>query len=173
MAIGQDIDITPLQIARMTAIVANPNTMYKPQVVLRAGLIGEDPSYIMQPELLTQLNLSDEAIDVTREGMCDVPNEQYGTAEYQFRNSRLAQRVRVCGKTGTAQSPGEGTLPHAWFTAYAPADDPEIVIAVMLENAGEGSAVAAPIARDIMEYYFFEMEADTTPGFASIGTGLN
>ncbi|MEO1441793.1 MAG: penicillin-binding transpeptidase domain-containing protein, partial [Chloroflexota bacterium] len=61
MSIGQDIDITPLQIARMTAIVANPNMMYKPQLVMQAGLIGEEPAYTLQPELLHQLDLSDEA----------------------------------------------------------------------------------------------------------------
>ncbi|MEL7234621.1 MAG: penicillin-binding transpeptidase domain-containing protein, partial [Chloroflexota bacterium] len=68
---------------------------------------------------------------------------------------------------------GEGNLPHAWFTAYAPADDPEVVVAVMVENAGEGSAVAAPIARDILDYYFFEMEQASQPGVVSTGTGLN
>jgi penicillin-binding protein 2 len=156
MAIGQDIDITPLQIARMTAIIANGGTLYKPQVVGRAGIIGEAPTYEMQPEALTELNLSDEAIQVVREGMCDVTREQYGTAEYQFRNQRV-QQFSPCGKTGTAQSPGEDTLPHAWFTAYAPADNPEVVVTVMVENAGEGSAIAAPIARDILDYYFFEM----------------
>ncbi len=156
MAIGQDIDITPLQIARMTTIVANGGTLYKPQIVTRAGIIGEDPSYEMQPEVITELGLSEEAIAVVREGMCDVTREQYGTAEYQFRNQRV-QQFSPCGKTGTAQSPGEDTLPHAWFTAYAPAENPEVVVTVMVENAGEGSAIAAPIARDILDFYFFEM----------------
>lgn len=157
MSIGQDIDITPLQIARLTALVANGGTVYKPQLVGQAGLIGEDPSFVMQPDVLDELELSDEALTVVREGMCDVTQERYGTAEFQFRNTRLAQQVLVCGKTGTAQSPGEGTNPHAWFTAYAPMEDPEVVVTVMLENAGEGSAAAAPVVRDILDYYFFEM----------------
>lgn len=159
MAIGQDIDITPLQIAQMTTIPANGGTLYKPQVVREAGLIGEEPSYVMQPEVVRELDLSDEAIEVVRRGMCDVTQERYGTAEFQYRNTRLANQIRVCGKTGTAQSPGEGTNPHAWFTAYAPQDNPEIVVTVIVENGGEGSAVAAPIVRDIMDYYFFEMNA--------------
>jgi penicillin-binding protein 2 len=158
MAIGQDIDITPLQIAQMTTIPANGGTLYKPQLVREAGLIGEEPSHVMQPEVVRDLDLAGEAIEVVRRGMCDVTQEQYGTAEFQYRNTRLSNQIRVCGKTGTAQSPGEGTNPHAWFTAYAPMDNPEVVVTVMVENAGEGSAVAAPIARDILDYYFFERD---------------
>jgi peptidoglycan glycosyltransferase len=57
--------------------------------------------------------------------------------------------VRVAGKTGTAEV-GKGT-PHAWFVGFAPADDPEIVVAVIVENAGTGGRVAAPIAREVMK----------------------
>jgi len=60
--------------------------------------------------------------------------------------------MRVGGKTGTAQNPhGED---HAWFAAFAPAEDPKIVVAVLVENAGGGGAIAAPIARDVMRAYF-------------------
>jgi len=59
----------------------------------------------------------------------------------------------VAGKTGTAQNPHG--LEHAWFTCFAPVDDPEIAVAVIVENAGHGSTAAAPLARRIMEYYFF------------------
>ncbi len=161
-AIGQDIDITPLQIGRLSTIVANGGLLYRPQLVLRSGIVGEEPTYTLAPDLMTDLELSDEAIEVVRRGMCDVTQERYGTAEFQFRNTRMAS-VLPCGKTGTAQAPGDAE-PHAWFTAYAPMERPEIAVAVIVENAGEGSQVAAPIARDILDYYFFEREPQTVLG---------
>jgi penicillin-binding protein 2 len=159
-AIGQDIDITPLQIARLSALVANGGYHYRPQLVLRSGLVGAEPTYVMEADMMTDLNLSEAAIAVTREGMCDVAQERYGTAEFQFRNTRVAS-VRPCGKTGTAQAPNDAP-PHAWFTAYAPMDNPQIAVAVIVENSGEGSGVAAPIVRDILDYYFFELDTTTT-----------
>lgn len=154
-AIGQDIDITPLQIHQLTAMVARDGERLRPQLVLQTGLVGDAPTYTLQPELLNTVVLTDGAYRIVQEGMCDVLQERYGTAEFQYRNSRVAQ-YRPCGKTGTAQAPGEGELPHAWFTGYAPMDEPQIAVTVMVENAGEGSDVAAPIVRDIMDYYFFE-----------------
>jgi penicillin-binding protein 2 len=89
-----------------------------------------------------------------------VTTERRGTAEFAFRNSQL-QDIGVCAKTGTATSAGEGALPHAWFAAYAPRENPQIVIVTMVENGGEGSEVAAPITRRILEYYFFERPSGT------------
>ena len=66
--------------------------------------------------------------------------------------------VRIAGKTGTSQNPhGED---HALFVAYAPADDPEIALAIVMENAGHGGAMAAPVAREIFTYYFFGLQDD-------------
>ncbi|MCA9903141.1 MAG: hypothetical protein KC547_04730, partial [Anaerolineae bacterium] len=95
-------------------------------------------------------------LEMLRQGLCDVTTKSYGTAEYVFRNSPL-QALGVCGKTGTAQAGGDGTLlPFAWFASWAPRETPQIAVVVVVENAGEGSAVAAPIARQILESYFFE-----------------
>ncbi|MBC6936427.1 MAG: penicillin-binding protein 2, partial [Chloroflexi bacterium] len=106
-----------------------------------------------------ELGFKPEVIAMLREGMCGVTQSRAGTAEYQFRRSPL-QTLGVCGKTGTAQ---DGSRPdavsHAWFAAYAPMDDPEIAIVVLVENSGEGSGVAAPIVRDILEVYFFGEDA--------------
>ncbi len=154
MAIGQDIAITPFQIGRVTALIANGGEVYQPQLVLKTSLIGEAPTYEMTPILLEHLDIANEAFEVVRRGMCDSTTQRYGTAEAQYRHHRL-QSIGVCGKTGTAQAPGEDALPHAWFTAYAPAVDPEVAVVVMVENAGEGSAVAAPITRDILDYWYF------------------
>ena len=153
MAIGQDIAITPLQIARLTALTANGGTLHKPQLVRQTGLVGAENSYEMEPVVMSEVDLAPEALQVVRQGMCDVTQENYGTASFQFPTDLARQ---VCGKTGTAQAPGEGAEPHAWFTAYAPMDTPEVVVTVIVENGGEGSAVAAPIARDILDYYLNE-----------------
>jgi penicillin-binding protein 2 len=105
------------------------------------------------------LNVRAEVIEVVHEGMCDVTTAANGTAEFVFRESPL-QTVGVCGKTGTAEDQGIVTgLSHAWFAGYAPRENPQIAVVVMIENSGQGSEIAAPIVREIMEYYFFQQEA--------------
>jgi penicillin-binding protein 2 len=154
MAIGQGyVDITPLQFTRLVAGVANGGTLYRPQLVEKVGILGETPSYTLTPDPMETTGIRIEVMDMVRGAMCNVTSVQGGTAEHIFRHSPLQDLV-VCGKTGTAQATGD-VLPHAWFTAFAPRDNPQIAITVMIENAGEGSAVAAPIVRQILEYYFF------------------
>ena len=91
--------------------------------------------------------------------MWQVANDRSGTARLVFQEFGM----QVAGKTGTAQNPG--TLPHAWFVGYAPAapftgldgitvDTPQIAIAVIMENSGEGSEVAAPVFKRMVELYF-------------------
>jgi cell division protein FtsI/penicillin-binding protein 2 len=90
---------------------------------------------------------------------------QDGTARYiieewyNFQNNR----VIVCGKTGTAETGGETTKPQAWFAAFAPREDPEIAIAVIVENSCEGSEVAAPIVRRIIEDYYKMPHSELPP----------
>ena len=93
---------------------------------------------------------------MVQNALCTVTTEVGGTAEHIFRHSPL-QNIIVCGKTGTAQAPGD-VPSHAWFAAFAPKDKPKIAIIVMVENSGEGSAVAAPLVRTILEYYFFDID---------------
>ncbi|MBC8171207.1 MAG: hypothetical protein H7X77_06030 [Anaerolineae bacterium] len=158
MAIGQgEVEITPLQIVRLTAAIANGGSLYRPQLVMQTGILDEI-SYTLTPDANGNLNIRPEVITMVKEGMCQVTTEAYGTAEFIFRDSSL-QEIGVCGKTGTAQDLPRPTT-HAWFTAYAPRDNPEIAITVMIENAGvgisgEGSVMAAPIVRQALEYYFF------------------
>jgi len=154
MAIGQGyVDITPLQFTRLVAGVANGGTLYRPQLVEKVGILGETPSYTLTPDVMGTTDIKVEVMDMVRGAMCGVTSIPGGTAEHIFRRSPL-QDIGVCGKTGTAQATGD-VLPHAWFTAYAPRENPQIAITVMVENAGEGSAVAAPLVRQILEYYFF------------------
>lgn len=155
IAIGQgEVQVTPLQVARMVASIANNGTLYRPQLVAQTGILGEAATYTMTPNAIGDINIQPEVLNVIRQGMCDVTTNQAGTAEYQFRNDAELQNIGVCGKTGTAQDNPRPA--HAWFVAYAPRENPEIAIVVMVENGREGSGTAAPITRDILDYYFFE-----------------
>ena len=117
------------------------------------------PEEVVSPEAQGQLPLTQENLATIRQSLRDVASSNWGTAAYQF--ERLD--VPVAGKTGTAETViGE---PHAWFAGYAPAEpytladgtvveEPEMAVVVMVENSGEGSAVAAPIFRRIVELYY-------------------
>jgi penicillin-binding protein 2 len=164
IAVGQgEVQVTPLQVARWFAAIANGGTLLRPQLVSQVGILGEVPSYTLKPEAMEQLDIKPEVFTMLREGLCAVTQSPAGTAEYQFKHSPL-QRIGVCGKTGTAQTGGTDTISHAWFAAWAPMNNPEIAIAVIVENAGEGSGEAAPIVRHILEEYFFGEDASESTG---------
>jgi penicillin-binding protein 2 len=154
MAIGQgDVQVTPLQMARMYGAIANGGTLYQPHLVRETGIL-DQRSFVADVTPNGVFDFRPEVMSQVRRGLCDVIDKSYGTASHIFRNSPLLD-IGVCGKTGTATAGALGDAPHSWFVAWAPRDNPEIIVAVMLENAGDGSAVAAPITRRIMEYYFF------------------
>ena len=157
LVIGQgQMQITPLQIARMTAAVANGGTLHKPLFVKEVKLIGEDPVYTGDPTPVSTLDFAPEVFEAIQTAMCDVTLTPGGTARFIFEPWYEYQgtEVIVCGKTGTAQTGGATTPPQAWFVAYAPREDPQIAVAVIVENSCEGSEVAAPIVRRIIEDYF-------------------
>src|SRR5574341_4167 len=161
IAIGQgDILVTPLQMAVVVSAIANGGTIYQPTLVDHIGLIGEAPSVVFEPQVAGQLSLSGEDIQSIRSGMRGVTSTPYlGTAQYRLGTMEIA----VAGKTGTAQVGNPDLPPIAWFGGYAPYDDPEIAVVVMLENAGQGSGVAAPIFRRIVEKYYGVRVADYPP----------
>ncbi|MBI5669636.1 MAG: hypothetical protein HZC41_16660 [Chloroflexi bacterium] len=150
-AIGQGVQVTIIQMARMVAAIANGGTVYKPYLVQQIGGVdGADVTFQGQPEVVNQLEVDPEVFQIVRDGMCGVTtNEDLGTAFATFRD---VQGYTVCGKTGTAQT-GRAE-PHGWFVSYAPADDPQIAVVVMAEYSREGSEVAAPITRKILDAYF-------------------
>lgn len=154
MAIGQgDIEVTPLQLARTYAAIANGGDLYRPQLVRERGILNQR-TFVAVPDVNGELGVSGEILSLMRRGLCDVTTQPYGTATHIFRFSPL-QDIGVCAKTGTATAGARGRQPHSWFVAWAPRDNPEIIISILIENAGDGSAVAAPITRRILEYYFF------------------
>jgi penicillin-binding protein 2 len=146
LAIGQgDILVTPLQIAVMTAVFANGGQLVEPHLV-RAVISDGGERQNIPPVTLEERVVDPEYIHEVREGMRD--SVLYGSSR-----SLSLLPVAVAGKTGTAQwSSTKNT--HAWFTSFAPYDQPEIVVTVVVEEGGGGSAVAAPVARDLLDYYF-------------------
>ena len=141
VSIGQgDILATPLQIALATAVVANNGTLFKPQIVSK---IGNEPV----PSQVIKDNIIDEEIlETIKRGMREAVIS--GSAVYLYDLG-----IKVAGKTGTAQAPGN-KAPHSWFTSFAPYKNPEIVLTILVENGGEGSAAAVPIAKEVLRWYF-------------------
>ena len=148
-AIGQyDVRVTPLQMAMVSAAIANKGLVMSPYLIKDTRNSDLDIMDRSQPEQLSQAISPDVAAALTRM-MVTVVKSGTGTAAQ-------IPGITVAGKTGTAES-GEGKAPHAWFTAFAPADNPTIAVAVVVEdggNAGDeafGGKVAAPIARRVIE----------------------
>jgi penicillin-binding protein 2 len=146
LVIGQgEILATPLQVAQYAMILANKGTFYRPHL-LRAWIDEETNDTLYYAPQATTIDIPTASLEIARRGMYQVVHG--GTA-----SSVALIDIAVAGKTGTAQNPhGES---HSWFICYAPADSPQIAMAVIAENAGGGSVVAAPIARQIIEQYFF------------------
>jgi len=169
LAIGQgDLLVTPLQVARLVAAVANGGTLYRPQLVHHVAPPDGPPSFEFSPEADGQLPISGETLAALQTALLGVTQHPKGTAFQRFRGLGIP----VAGKTGTAQAPGATSLPHSWFAGYTLADRrdrPDIAIAVLVENAGEGSAVAAPIFRRLVETYFEGRPRTRFPWESAIG----
>jgi penicillin-binding protein 2 len=150
LAIGQgDLNVTPIQVARMMAAIANGGTLYRPYLVERIAPAGETfPEQITQSQSVGTLPISPDTLAVLREALLGTTTSAIATHRY------VGLGIPVAGKTGSAETGGPDTPSHSWFGAYVPADAPEIAIAVIVENGGEGSTVAAPLARQVIEAYY-------------------
>lgn len=147
-AIGQGYMLsTPLQIARLLAAIGNGGRLLRPSLIDRIVAVdGEER--IIEPEVVGTLPLSPESLALIRGSLEAVVSGARGTARQAFEGITYT----VAGKTGTAESGQEE--PHAWFAGYAPAENPQVAIAVLLEHAGEGSKEAAPLFRQVLEAFF-------------------
>ena len=149
-AVGQyDVRVTPLQVAMFSAGVANRGTVMKPHLV--RSVLSSDLSVIerSEPEELSEAVTPEVAAQLTEMMEAVVENGSGEPAQ--------VDGVRVAGKTGTAETDGVSRA-HAWFTGFAPADDPQIAVAVVVENGGDpnseargGGAVGGPIAKAMIE----------------------
>jgi penicillin-binding protein 2 len=163
VAIGQGFNLTtPLQICVMTATLANGGKLYRPQLIEQ--VIDAEGKIIekFSPELVSEVTGLDRYFKSIKLGMEEVVQGKRGTAR-----KVAIDGLRIAGKTGTAQVVKiaqyrhlkEEDIPykyrdHAWFTCYAPAEDPEIAVTVLVEHGLHGGSGAGPIARAVLNQYF-------------------
>ena len=163
VVIGQGFNlVTPLQLCLMTATIANSGKLYRPQLVEQVtdpeGKVTEN----FAPELVSELTGFDRYFKMIKKGMEEVVQGKHGTAR-----SVAIEGLTIGGKTGTAQvvklaqyrNLKEEDIPynyrdHAWFTCYAPAENPEIAVTVLVEHGLHGGSSAGPIARAVLNQYF-------------------
>jgi penicillin-binding protein 2 len=151
--------------------VANGGTLYRPQLVRE--IIDSEGTTVQAfaPDVIRQIPVSADNLELVRQGMRYAVAGAGGTAR-----SINVPGVAVAGKTGTSEyfidrnkdgvpdRDSKGNLPtHAWFTAFAPYSDPEIAVIVFVFGGGEGSATAAPVAGDILNYYFSRDRGEGSP----------
>ncbi len=164
LSIGQGfILVTPLQLIRAYCAIANGGTLYRPRIIERVESSGGDRVNEYPPVVEGRLPLSADTIKLMKKALWGAVNEPRGTGRALMRDER-----DVCGKTGTAQVIGlpeegddadEEKVPyklrdHALFVCFAPKEQPEIAIMVIVEHGGHGGSAAAPIARKVLDRYF-------------------
>lgn len=146
-AIGQgDVLATPLQVARMTSAIANGGYLVTPRLVMRDA--------VPAPQRIAP---------VSAETLQEVMEAMRQTVTTGSARSLGSLSLAVAGKTGTAQVGGDKP-PHAWFTGFAPFDNPEIAVTVLIEHGGEGSVAAVPVARDIFMWWASHGHKDSSNG---------
>ena len=176
--IGQGFTLaTPMQLARMTATLANGGRLYRPLLVDR--VVGPDGEVVMhsEPEIVGTVDLASSHFEAIQRGMFGVIEDKRGTA-----HSQRLKSLAFAGKTGTAQvvalsnvrRNSDGTIinrhrDHALFVAFAPYDKPEVAIAVMIEHGEHGSSAAGPVARELLKYYFNDRVASSADSGERVG----
>lgn len=164
-SVGQgDTRTSPLQMAMAYAAMATGGRLHYPRFLHEIRSDRGELLFYYPPRLRRQLTFEEEYVDLIRDGLVDVLHDPAGTA-YDYRLGY----VDVAGKTGTAQVRALDTVrldgdeiyfrdrDHAWFVAWAPAEDPEVVVSVFVEHGGAGSATAAPIAMRVIDRYLREI----------------
>lgn len=154
LAIGQgEILTTPLQLASFYAALGNGGTLWKPHFLKRV----QDPTGTQeyQREMVGRLPFGRANLEILKKAMITVVQGTYGTA-----HRAQVEGITVAGKTGTAENPHGKE--HAWFACFAPVENPKIAIAILVENAGHGGDVAAPIAKQMIEAYLLKKKPTAT-----------
>ena len=164
VAVGQSFAlVTPIQMVRFVSVLFNGGVLFKPQVTKWIEKENKERIFKFKPSSLRRWSIKKENMELIKKALVGVVNEPHGTGK-----SAKLDQIRVAGKTGTAQVialPEERELArerdipykfrdHAWFVAVAPAENPAIALAVLIEHSGTGGSVAAPIAKKILECYF-------------------
>ena len=182
VGIGQGYTlVTPLQLAQATAILANNGVAMRPHLVNEIQNARSGQSQIVPHKILDRVQLNPNNVEIVKRGMVDVTMPG-GTAASVGANAGYS----IAAKTGTAQVIGikqnekynesainERHRDHALFIAYAPADDPTIALAVIVENGGHGGSAAGPIARKVMDYYLLgKLPAEETSNNTKMATAV-
>jgi penicillin-binding protein 2 len=157
-SIGQGfVLVSPIQSCQMMSAIANGGHFYQPMLLKRTRNRETGEVAVFSPERKNQITLDPGALQEVRSALVGVVNEPGGTA-----HSAATPLATVAGKTGTAQVIAQKIAgrklegkqqDHAWFVAYAPAENPKIAVAVVVEHGGHGGSVAAPIAKKVIEEY--------------------
>lgn len=164
---------TPIQLAHATASVAMRGKRIRPHVLRAFRTAKDKPEQILEPEVIAQIPARDKRHwEMVVQGMVHVVHASYGTAK----RVGVGAPYTIAGKTGTAQVFGiaqnarydasrlaKRLHDHALFVGFAPADNPQIAVSVIVENGGGGSSTAAPIARKVMDAYLLKKYDDETP----------
>lgn len=175
LSIGQGyILVTPLQLNLATAVFASGGYLCKPKLLKdeapeckslglskkTLNLIGEGMKQACSSGGTgwPLFNFSVKQTSAEKPARIDKLNERTAAVLEASPSGTAAVKIQTACKTGTAELPGKSKLPHAWFTVFAPFKEPEIVLTVLVEEAGEGSNVAAPIAKEILKSYFERRE---------------
>ena len=169
VAIGQGyVTVTPLQLANMIAAVANGGKLYRPYVVNKVESVDGATVREYGPELIRTIELKPDTLKRVRAALADVVSAPRGTG-----GAARSQVVSIAGKTGTAQvvemkggyvkteQLAYFNRDHAWFVSYAPVENPQVAIAVLVEHGGHGGDAAAPMAKKVFEK-FIEIQKQST-----------
>jgi len=169
VAIGQGyVTVTPLQLANMVAAVANGGKLYRPYVVNKVESVDGSTVREYGPELIRTIELKPDTLKRVRTALADVVSAPGGTG-----GAARSQVVSIAGKTGTAQvvemkggyvkteQLAYFNRDHAWFVSYAPVENPQVAIAVLVEHGGHGGDAAAPMAKKVFEK-FIEIQKQNT-----------
>ncbi len=154
-SIGQGLVVTsPMQLLSMVSAIANGGTIYRPWVVKKIAALSGEILDEYEPEPVRQIPIKAETLAFIRQAMLGVVNEGTGARS-------KVPGLLIGGKTGTAQvvRKGEGKgqadlKDHGWFVSFAPVDNPQIAVVVLMENGGFGGLVAAPVAKAVYEAAF-------------------
>jgi penicillin-binding protein 2 len=165
--------VSVLQLAMAYAALANGGDLWVPQVVERVETAEGQVVVQFEPKLRRHVHTPPEVVDTLKRGMWMVVNQLGGTV-FEYGRSSV---VEYAGKSGTAQTrakrskeeeaalvgwhPGKD---HAWFAGYAPAEQPEIAVVVLIEHGGGGGKVAGPVARTIIDGYYTQVKPAMAAG---------
>ena len=160
LSIGQGYLLTtPLQIAVLTSVFANNGYLCQPKILKQTN---SNNTYDLSFPKCQKLPISQKTLSLIKEGMkkaCSPGGTGWPLFNFKINLSgKKMQEVEIGCKTGTAESQSKDSLPHAWITVFAPFNNPQIILTVFLENAGQGSDMAGPIAKELLKEYFERKE---------------